>query len=62
MNDNPREITVTGPAQYTANFSQNSYLITVTANPTEGGTVSGGGTYNHGTTVNLTATAATGYT
>ncbi len=62
VNDNPREITVTGPAQYTANFSQNSYLITVTANPTEGGTVSGGGTYNHGATVNLTATAATGYT
>ncbi|MBR4829451.1 MAG: fibronectin type III domain-containing protein, partial [Muribaculaceae bacterium] len=62
VTDNPRVITVTGPAEYTANFSTNSYLITVTANPTEGGTVTGGGTYNHGATVNLSATAATGYT
>jgi uncharacterized repeat protein (TIGR02543 family) len=59
---NPREVTVTGPAEYTANFQLNSYLVTVTASPTEGGTVSGGGTYSYGATVNLTATAVTGYT
>ena len=42
----------------------NTYEVTVTANPAEGGTVTGGGTYNDGTTATLTATAstATGYT
>ena len=41
----------------------NTYEVTVTANPAEGGTVTGGGTYNDGTTTTLTATAstATGY-
>jgi uncharacterized repeat protein (TIGR02543 family) len=39
-----------------------TYTITVSANPTEGGTVSGGGTYTHGETVNLQASPATGYT
>ena len=38
------------------------YTITASANPTEGGTVSGGGTYNDGTTCTVTATANTGYT
>ena len=46
---------------YVANFELNSYEITATANPTEGGTATGGGTYTHGSTVNLTATPATGY-
>ena len=45
-----------------ANFSLNSYVITATANPTAGGTITGTGTYNHGETATLTATAATGYT
>ncbi len=53
--------TVTEDASYVANFSLNSYTITVTANPTEGGTVTGAGTYNHGATATLTATANTGY-
>ena len=35
--------------------------ITATANPAEGGTVSGGGTYEQGTTCTLTATPAEGY-
>ena len=39
-----------------------SYIITATANPTEGGTVSGAGTYEMGTTCTLTATANEGYT
>ena len=38
------------------------YTITASANPTEGGTVSGGGTYNDGTTCTVTATANMGYT
>jgi hypothetical protein len=52
---------VTGAASYVANFEINSYDITVTANPTEGGTVTGAGTYDHFSTCTLTATAGTGY-
>ena len=37
------------------------YTITATANPTEGGTVSGGDTFEEGETCTLTATANTGY-
>ena len=47
---------------YVAHFETASYEITVAANPTAGGTVTGGGTYNHGASVTLTATANTGYT
>ena len=59
--DNPRTITVNGNATYTAYFSQNSYTITVTADPAEAGVVTGSGTYNYGTTVELTATANEGF-
>ena len=52
---------VTGPATYVANFVLQSFNITVSADPTEGGTVSGGGTYNYGTSATLTATPAAGY-
>lgn len=45
----------------TANFSLNSYDVTVTANPIQGGVVSGGGTYYHGETVDLSATSVDGY-
>ena len=58
---NPRTVTVTSDATYTAEFTPNSYTITVTASPTEGGTVTGGGSYNYGTTATLTATANAGY-
>ena len=39
-----------------------TYTISVYANPTNGGQVTGGGTYNYGTTVNLTANANSGFT
>ena len=39
-----------------------SYVVTVSANPSEGGTVTGNGTYSHGATCTLVATAAEGYT
>ena len=55
-------LAVTGAAAYVANFELNSYEITVSADPTEGGTVSGAGNYNHGADVTLTATANEGYT
>lgn len=38
-----------------ASFSLLEYTITVSASPLEGGTVSGGGVYKHGETVDLTA-------
>lgn len=55
------EFTVTGAGSYQANFALNSYDITASANPTEGGSANGGGTYSHGTMVNLTAVPADYY-
>ena len=54
--------TVQSNRNLVANFTLNTYTITATANPTNGGTVSGAGTFNHGASCTLTATAATGYT
>jgi uncharacterized repeat protein (TIGR02543 family) len=55
--------TVTESATYVAHFRpQNTITITATANPANGGTVSGSGTYNQGQSCTLTATPATGYT
>ena len=54
--------TVTASGAYVAHFQQQSYTITATANPTDGGTVAGGGSYNHGQSCTLEATANEGYT
>ena len=54
--------TVTESASYIAHFTANSYTVSVTANPNNGGTVSGGGTYTYGQSCTIHATAATGYT
>jgi hypothetical protein len=60
---NPRTITVpSGGATYTANFSQQTAVITVQANPGSGGTVSGAGTYPVGTNVQISASANSGWT
>jgi len=50
--------TVTEGGTYVANFVEApvSYLVTVTIEPEEGGTVEGAGTYYHGATATLTAT------
>ena len=53
---------VSGAAAYVAHFSLNSYYITATADPDEGGTMSGAGTYYHFDTCSLMATANIGYT
>jgi hypothetical protein len=53
--------TVTESATYYANFELNTYAITATADPAVGGTVTGAGTHEHGSTCTLTATANTGY-
>ena len=54
--------TVTESGNYVAHFSANSYQITAMANPAEGGTITGDGSYEHGQICTLTATAAEGYT
>ena len=54
--------TASADGAYVAVFTQNTYNITATANPTAGGSVSGAGTYNHGATATLTATPKSGYT
>lgn len=58
---NPREVSVTGDATYTASFEQITYTVTATANNAQFGTVSGSGVYNYGAAVTLTATAEDGY-
>ncbi len=52
---------VTGNRTLVANFTLNSYTITVTADPTEGGMVTGSGNYDHGASCTLTATANENY-
>jgi uncharacterized repeat protein (TIGR02543 family) len=45
----------------TANFTPIDYTLTLVADPAEGGTVAGGGTYTFGQEVTVTATANEGY-
>lgn len=56
--------TVTGNRNLTAVFdvAPTNYTITATANPSNGGSVDGGGTYASGSTCTLRATANSGYT
>ena len=56
--------TVTGNRTLVAQFQAQpqNYTISVSANPTNGGTVSGGGTYQQGQTCTVSATPANGYT
>ena len=54
--------TVNGNRTLVAHFTAQSYTITATADPTEGGTVAGGGTFTYGQSCTLTATPAANYT
>ena len=55
-------VTSSTAGTYTATFTAiPQYTITASANPTNGGNVSGGGTFYSGTSCTLTATANTGY-
>ena len=54
--------TVTESAAYVAHFQLQSYTITATADPSDGGSVNGAGEYNHGASCTLTASANQGYT
>lgn len=53
--------TVTESATYIAHFSAQSYTVTTASSPSNGGTTTGGGTYNYGQTCTVTASAANGY-
>jgi hypothetical protein len=44
-----------------ANFELKTYTVSVFADPEEGGSVTGDGTYNHGASVTVTATPNAGY-
>lgn len=59
--DNPRLVSITQNATYTAQFAINSYAVGVVSNNTNMGSVTGSGTYNHNSTATLTATAYYGY-
>ena len=59
---NPVTFTMDTDKAITATFTLNNYSITVSASPPEGGTVVGGGLYDHEQTVIVTATANPGYT
>ena len=56
--DNPRKIMVEGDATYTAEFALDQHTITTDAH---NGTITGGGMYDYGTTIALTAIAAEHY-
>ena len=59
--NNTYTFTVTESATYVAHFVVETFTITTTANPTEGGTLTGGGTYEFGEIVTLNATPNEGY-
>jgi len=56
-----RTIIVTADSAFTATFAINQHTLTVSANHTAMGIVTGAGVYNDGDTATLTATANTGY-
>lgn len=63
---NPRSVTVSSDETYTAVFEVVStpsiqYTISTAVSPAGSGSVSGGGTYDEGTVVSLSATANNGY-
>ena len=58
---NPRSVFVEGNATYTAVFTPLQYEITTECDPVEGGTVTGEGTYDYGSTATLTATPNENY-
>ena len=60
-----RSYTVVADAEFVAYFAENvanEYTISATANPVEGGTIEGAGTYEENAQAVLRATANTGYT
>ena len=59
--DNPRSVTITQDTAFTVYFAINEYNIIVKANHEERGTTIGSGTYRHGDTLTISASANYGY-
>ncbi len=59
--DNPRTITVNGDSTYTAEFAIDQHNITVVSADDEMGTVSGSGTYDYGSEIEISATENEGH-
>jgi uncharacterized repeat protein (TIGR02543 family) len=57
---NPLSVTMDSNKNITASFIR-QYTLTASANPSAGGSVSGGGAYDSGSTATLTAPANSGY-
>jgi uncharacterized repeat protein (TIGR02543 family) len=53
--------TVNASATCVAHFQKKSYTVSVSADPNNGGSVEGGGTFNHGQSCTVHATPAQGY-
>jgi hypothetical protein len=54
--------TINASRSLVANFALNQFTVATLANPSNGGTTTGGGSYNPGSSVTVTATPANGYT
>lgn len=59
--DNPRRVQITQDTTFTAYCAINEYAISVIANYEERGTTEGSGTYRHGDSITMSATANYGY-
>ena len=59
--DNPRTLIVTSDSAFVAIFVRNQFTITVLSSDSNGGYVTGEGTYPEGDTATLTATPSVGY-
>ena len=59
--DNPRTVTITSDTTFTASFAIDQHTITVESGDIAMGTVSEGGTYDYGTEIQISATAAEHY-
>ena len=59
--DNPRTLIVTSDSAFVATFVRSQFTITVLSSDSNGGSVTGGGTYPESDTATLTATPSIGY-
>lgn len=59
--ENPRIVTVTGAKTYVAIFEPSEFGVNVSANPSAGGSVQGGGIYKYLNSVNIKAIPSAGY-
>ena len=59
--ENPHTISISGDESYTAYFYANTFNVKLSSSPSNGGTVSGGGTYVNGSVAEIKATPNRGY-